>query len=168
MSIKIITERLILKKIEQKDVNQLLTNLNNWNIVKWLSNVPYPYTINEAKKWINKSTKEELTLNIYLKNSLIGGITIDQRSETKKHVLGYWIGENYWGKGYALEACKSLISYFFSNTSEHKLYASHFVDNKKSQRILESLGFIQISTGKIFSLSKQIKVDDINYQLIKS
>ena len=58
MSILINTERLNLKKIEKKDLKVLVNRLNNWNVVKWLVNVPYPYTINDAKKWLEKSSKE--------------------------------------------------------------------------------------------------------------
>ena len=168
MPIIIQTERLNLKKIEQKDLNQLIKNLNNWNIVKWLVNVPYPYTINDAKNWMDKTIKEELTLNIYLNNSLIGGITIDSRSEDNKNVLGYWLVEDHWGKGYVSECSKSLISYFFSNYSEKKIIASHIIDNEKSKKILIGLGFKKINTSNVFSISRNENVKDINYELIKS
>ena len=168
MSILINTERLNLKKIDKKDIKILVNHLNNWNVVQWLVNVPYPYTLIDAEKWLDKSSKEELALNIYFNNNLIGGITIDKRTSNKKPVLGYWLGEQYWGRGYALEACNSLISYFFSNHSENKLYASHMFQNEKSKKILLSLGFNKVSTGKVFSLSKNIEVEDINYELINS
>ena len=168
MSIEIKTERLILKKIEKKNLKVLLNLLNNWNVVQWLVNVPYPYTFNDAEKWLDKSSKEELALNIFLKNNLIGGITIDKRADNNTHVLGYWIGEEYWRKGYAIEACKSLISYFFSNHSENKLYASHMLKNEKSKKILLNLGFEKVSESKIFSLSKNTEVDDVNYELVNS
>tara|TARA_Y100001970_G_scaffold208165_1_gene253656 strand:- start:1794 stop:2300 length:507 start_codon:yes stop_codon:yes gene_type:complete len=168
MSIIINTERLNLKKIEKKDLKVLVNHLNNWNVVKWLVNVPYPYTFNDAEKWLEKSSKEELALNIFHKNNLIGGITIDKRTSNNTPVLGYWIGEDYWGKGYALEACNSLISYFFSNHSGNILYASHMFKNEKSKKILLNLGFQKVSEGKVFSLSKNIEVGDVNYELVNS
>ena len=168
MSIIIKTERLNLKKIDKKDLNNLVSCLNNWNVVKWLVNVPYPYTLNDAEKWLDKSSKEELALNIYLKSILIGGITIDKRTSVKNSVLGYWLGEEYWGRGYAMEACNSIISYFFSNHSENKLYASHMLKNDKSKKILLNLGFKKVSEGKVFSLSKNKEVDDVNYELVNS
>ena len=168
MSIIINSERLNLKKIEKKDLKNLINYLNNWNVVKWLINVPFPYTLKDAEKWFYKSTKEELALNIYLRNDLIGGITIDKRTDNNTHVLGYWIGEEYWGKGYAIEACNSLISYFFSNHSENKLYASHMLKNEKSKKILLNLGFEMVSKGKVFSLSKNTEVDDVYYELVHS
>ena len=52
MSILINTERLNLKKIEKKDIKILVNHLNNWNVVQWLVNVPHPYTLNDAAKWL--------------------------------------------------------------------------------------------------------------------
>jgi len=168
MSIIINTERLTLKKIEKKDLKILVNHLNNWNVVKWLANVPYPYTLNDAETWLDIASKEQLALNIYLKSILIGGITISKRTSNNTPVLGYWIGEEYWGKGYAIEACNSLISFFFSNHSGNKLYASHMLKNEKSKKILLNLGFQKVSEGKIFSLSKNTEVDDVNYELVNS
>ena len=168
MSIIINTERLTLKKIEKKDLKILVNHLNNWNVVKWLVNVPYPYTLIDAEKWLDKSSKEELTLNIFIKNNLIGGITIDQRTTNNTPVLGYWIAEEYWGKGYAIEACDSLISYFFTNHSGNKLYASHLYENEKSKKILLNLGFQKVSESKVFSLSKNTEIEDVNYELVNS
>ena len=168
MSIAINTERLNLKKIEKKDLQVLVNQLNNWNVVKWLVNVPYPYTLIDAEKWLEKSSKEELALNIFLKNYLIGGITLDKRTTDNTPFLGYWIAEDYWGKGYAIEACNSLISYFFLNHSGNILYASHMLNNEKSKKILLNLGFQKVSEGKVFSLSKNIEVEDVNYKLVNS
>ena len=72
------------------------------------------------------------------------------------------------GNGYALEACNSLISYFFSNHSGNKLYASHILKNEKSKKILLNLGFQNVSKGKVFSLSKNKEVEDVNYELVNS
>ena len=168
MSIAINTERLNLTKIEKKDLKVLVNHLNNWNVVQWLVNVPYPYTFNDAEKWLEKSSKGEFALNIFLKNNLIGGITIDKRTSDNNPVLGYWIGEEYWGKGYAIEACNSLISYFLSNHSGNKLYASHMLKNEKSKKILLKLGFQKVSEGKIFSLSQNTEVEDVIYKLVNS
>ena len=168
MSIIINTERLTLKKIEKKDLKILVNHLNNWNVVKWLVNVPYPYTLNDAETWLDIASKEQLALNIYLKSILIGGITINKRTSNNTPVLGYWIGEDYWGKRYAIEACNSLISYFFSNYSGNILYASHILKNEKSKKILFNLGFQKVSVGKVFSLSKNKEVKDVNYELVNS
>ena len=40
--------------------------------------------------------------------------------------------------------------------------------NEKSKKILLNLGFQKVSEGKIFSLSKNTEVDDVNYELVNS
>ena len=168
MNIEINTLNLIIKKPEKKDISSLVKELNNWNISKWLVEVPYPYSINDANYWITKTQEDEFSFNIYLKNNLIGGISLSKKLGDTKWELGYWIGEEYWGNKYAIEACEGLIKYFFTYTSNNIIFASHMKDNIKSNKIILSLGFKKLRIGKKYSVSRKEKVEDINYQLIKS
>ena len=63
---------------------------------------------------------------------------------------------------------KNLISYFFSNTNNSIIYASHMKDNIKSKKIIINLGFKLFSSGKKFSISRNEMVEDLNYELRKS
>ena len=168
MNLEINTLNLVIKKPNNKDINALVDELNNWNISKWLVEVPFPYSINDANYWIKKTKEDEFSYNIYLKNKLIGGIGITNKLENNKWALGYWIGEEYWGNKYAKEACEGLIKYFFTNTSNDIIYASHMKENIKSNKIILSLGFKKLGIGKKYSVSRKEEVEDINYQLIKS
>ena len=168
MNLEINTLNLVIKKPNIKDINNLVDELNNWNISKWLVKVPFPYSINDANYWIKKTEVDEFSFNIYLKNKLIGGISITNKLGKHKWELGYWIGEEYWGNKYAKEASEALINYFFSNTSNNIIYASHMKDNIKSNKIILSLGFKKLGIGKKYSVSRKEEVEDINYQLIKS
>ena len=55
--------------------------------------------------------------------------------------LGYWIAEEYWGRGYAVEASKILIERAFDDLGVEKIYASCRCENNQSKRVLEKLGF---------------------------
>lgn len=168
MKIELHTDNLVIKKPSEKHLNFLIKELNNWNISKWLIEVPYPYSIDDAKYWVKKTKQDEYSFNIYLKNKLIGGVSLSNQRENSKWELGYWIGEEYWGNGYAIEACENLISYFFSNTNNSIIYASHMKDNIKSKKIIIKLGFKLVSSGKKFSISRNEMVEDLNYELRKS
>ena len=168
MKIELHTNNLVIKKPSEKHLNSLIKELNNWNISKWLIEVPYPYSIDDAKYWVKKTKQDQYSLNIYLKNKLIGGVSLSNQRENSKWELGYWIGEEYWGNGYAIEACENLISYFFSNTNNSIIYASHMKDNIKSKKIIINLGFKLVSSGKKFSISRNEMVEDLNYELRKS
>ena len=168
MNVELHTNNLIIKKPSEKHLKSLIKELNNWNISKWLIEVPYPYTVDDAKYWVKKSKQDQYSFNIYLKNKLIGGVSLSNQRENSKWELGYWIGEEYWGNGYAIEACENLISYFFSNTNNSIIYASHMKDNIKSKKIIIKLGFKLVSSGKKFSISRNEMVEDLNYELRKS
>ena len=105
------TSRLIIKKPEIFDRQTLITHLNNWEIVKWLSRVPSPYLIKDADWWIYNHTKEKnnLEYNIYLNKELVGGIGFQISKISKDYILGFWLAQEYWNKGIITEACKGFL-----------------------------------------------------------
>ena len=55
--------------------------------------------------------------------------------------LGYWVGEEYQRRGYATEACRSLIKRAFDDLCIKQIYATFKKENLASRRVLEKLGF---------------------------
>ena len=55
--------------------------------------------------------------------------------------LGYWIAEEHWGNGYAVEASEALIKRAFKDLDVKQIYASYRIENVQSKRVLEKLGF---------------------------
>lgn len=55
--------------------------------------------------------------------------------------LGYWLGVEHWGKGFATEAARGAIDFFFEEFSEDHLYAGARVTNPASRNVLEKCGF---------------------------
>jgi RimJ/RimL family protein N-acetyltransferase len=57
---------------------------------------------------------------------------------SRKANLGYWIGEQYWGRGIATECVALVIDYAFSSDLELKEISAYvFPENKASIRVLE-------------------------------
>ena len=85
------TPRLIIKKPGISDSKKLVKHLNNWEVVKWLSRVPFPYLLKDADWWINIYSKEKnnLEYNIYLDDELIGGIGFKISKISKEYIMGY-------------------------------------------------------------------------------
>lgn len=55
--------------------------------------------------------------------------------------LGYWIAEEYWGRGYAVEASDALIVRAFTDLNIKRVFASYRLENTQSKRVLEKLNF---------------------------
>jgi len=55
--------------------------------------------------------------------------------------LGFYIGADHWGRGFATEAARSVIAHAFDVIGVPALFAGHHPENRGSQRTLEKLGF---------------------------
>ena len=163
MNIEIKTKRLVIKKPQIRDKQKLISELNNKEVSKWLENVTFPYSEKDADKWINSLTINNLEFNIFLENNLIGGIGLKE-----DYRLGYWLGEDYWGNGYATEAVSELIEYAFKIIKIKKITARYMTENTISAKVLKKLGFTEIGKDLIFSIARNEKVSHTKVELIKT
>ena len=105
------TKRLVLKKPTKKiNKKSIVSKIGDWEVAKWLSDVPYPYTEQKAEEWLNNINYDDLLFSIFRNNSLIGGVGLSLEEDNDLD-LGFWIGRDQWGKGYATEAAMGLIQY---------------------------------------------------------
>ena len=58
----------------------------------------------------------------------------------KNAEIGYWLAEEYQGRGIMTEAVKQVIRYVFSTYDICRIFASTFATNRASQRVLEKAG----------------------------
>jgi ribosomal-protein-alanine N-acetyltransferase len=74
---------------------------------------------------------------------LVGGLTISnvRRRAAQFATLGYWMGEEFAGRGLMTEAVAVLLPYFFETLGLHRLQAAFLPHNQASRRVLEKNGF---------------------------
>jgi len=161
--IEIKTERLTLKKLGIADKERLIELIGDYRVSETLSNVPHPYTDKDAEYWLKNVSRSDLQLSIFFDGALIGGIGLT-RDANKFTELGYWLGFEYWGKGFATEACFGLLNYATTNTAHKKFKANVYTGNTRSANVLEKVGFKQIGKGVVFSFSKQESIPCENYE----
>ena len=157
--IELKTDRLILKKPKSKqDILSIVSQIGDWEVVKWLAMVPYPYTYNDCESYLKESNNNELALNIFLDNQLIGGVGLHLHNDNY-YELGYWLGKDYWGKGYATESSKYLLEYALGKLDSPKIKSGYFIDNLPSGNVLKKLGFKEIGIEKRYSDSMKNEMD---------
>lgn len=135
------TERLILRKFEEKDLEDLFEYLSNPNVVK---HEPYiAMNLAETKDNLNYRITSNEFIAVELKNihKVIGNIYLGQRDFNSME-LGYVFNDQYQKQGYATEACRAIISDTFSHNT-HRIYAECDPQNPDSWHLLERLGFIR-------------------------
>lgn len=159
------TKRLILSRLEEKDIPFIVEFLQHRIYSDLTSNIPYPYTENDAKFWLKMSkeafdNKTGFTFGIRNKEEqLIGAIGLHDREDDKAE-LGYWIAIPYWNKGYVTEAARAVINFGFKDLEINKIYATHFLHNPASGKIMEKIGMEQEAL-----LKQHVKKDGEYYDL---
>ena len=159
------TERLTLKRGTLEHKSCLIQLIGDFRVASMLSSVPHPYTDEDADYWLGKIEKDELNLNIFLYVVLIGGVGLAVRGDDYCE-LGYWLGFEYWGFGYATEACKGLLEFAQISTSFNRVNANVYKRNFGSSKVLQKLGFEQVGEGEVFSLSRQQNMGCLHYEYL--
>ena len=156
------TKRLVLKRPDKSINNKLFASLvGDWDIAKWLSDVPYPYTENHAQKFIKRSSPDDLRFSVFYDEILVGGVGVSFE-ENNQLDLGYWIAKDYWGNGFATEASKGLINYVKNETEFKAITACYVKGNKTSAKVLKKLGFIEIGECEEYFLSRKETMDCVD------
>jgi len=146
------TARLRLKKPGPGDLEALAAQIGDWEVTQWLARAPHPYTLSDARDWIESDQQRELNFNIYLDGSLIGGVGLTP-DDDDFFELGYWLGKDFWGNGYATEAAQCLLDHASNELKLSKFKSSYMLGNDDSANVLRKLGFREIGKGEMFCLS---------------
>lgn len=128
---------------------------DNYNLYKGTASLPYPYTEDAAASWIknheenfNSDIIYEFAITDKTTGKLYGSICLTNKKSNQNGELGYWIGEEYWGNGYATEAAKALIEFAFQKKGFHKVFARHYASNPASGKVMEKAGMTYEGTLK--------------------
>ena len=137
-----------IRRWELSDARDLAATLSNKKIQDNLRDgLPYPYTEQDGKEFISAmlvaNENDTFAFAITVNGKVIGSIGAFRQGNIHRQTaeLGYYIAEEYWGKGIMTEAVKQLCDYVFSNTDIIRIYAEPFAYNIGSCRVLEKAGF---------------------------
>ena len=143
------TARLRLRAYRDEDRADLVALAGDWQVARWLTNLPHPYTEADANFWIahvrqDHATGRPRSFAIALRENdhLIGGGGLDGSFDggSSGPALGYWLGEKFWRQGYAREAVAAIIDYGFRVLDLREIRATTDPANTASQRVLLACG----------------------------
>lgn len=156
----------MLREWRQEDAKSLADAANNQKIAANLRNAfPYPYTYQDAEQFVNdcisRGEKRQLTRAIVSDGRAVGSIGIFLGNDVyeKSGELGYWLSEEYWGRGIMTNAVKQICREAFDRFDIVRIYAEPYEHNQGSRRVLEKTGFTYEGTmrngvfknGRIYS-----------------
>lgn len=143
------SERLTFRCFKRADAKALPALLDDWQVAKWLSRTPFPYSHQDGRDWIRISRsvlrrRRGYSLAIIETDSkqLIGGLGLS----TETGEFGYWLGRDHWGKGYATETVNMITQLGLVDSDMPKLWAMVMPGNGASKRVLEKVGYLSPGT----------------------
>jgi RimJ/RimL family protein N-acetyltransferase len=161
-----------LRKWNEADLNSLVKYANNWNVAKWMTNgFPHPYTQEDGKAYLSMIANDNpvKVFAIEVNGEAVGSIGIFPQSDIheKSAEMGYWLAEEYWGKGIMTNAIQEIVEYGFQTFDIVRIYARPFSTNLKSNRVLEKAGFVLEARLKKALFKNGEFMDEIIYAKLK-
>lgn len=137
-----------LRKWESKDADDVAWFANNKKIADKLRNAfPYPYTIEDARWYVNNCANDpeeyQICRAIEVGGHAVGSIGVFCGTDVfeKNGELGYWLGEPYWKNGIMTQATRQICTEAFEKLDIMRIFAEPFAKNMGSRKVLEHAGF---------------------------
>jgi len=144
-TVKLETERLILRKFDIEDAEDMF---NNWasdnDVTKHLTWSTHK-DIETSKKVISMWESDygnpeyyQWAIEIKETSQVVGDISfLHINNNLEMCEIGYCIGKKYWNKGIVTEAFKELIRFSFHEIKFNRITGRHHTDNPASGKVME-------------------------------
>ena len=97
-------------------------------------------TLEDIEAYFADPPDSDLRMGIWQGHELVGRVDLSPVAR-RTFVLGYWIGSEYTGRGYATAACQALIDYARLAYGATEFWAGVKRGNLKSAALVSRLGF---------------------------
>lgn len=147
----IVTDKIILRKIEETDIDGLFEIYNNENVFTYIpgdikkNKVTVQNMIGHFERDFNKRKGIFLGISLVQAPNEIVGIAelFEYDAKVNMITIGYRLNERYWGQGIATQAVKALVDYLFNTIGINRIQAFVMPANDKSQRVLQKNNFVK-------------------------
>ena len=169
------TERLILRRITNDDVNEIFELRSNPETMKYIPR-PLVKTIEDALEHV-AMIEEKIVTNV----GINWGITLKDSSrllgiigyyrmqpENYRAEIGYMLLPDFHGKGIISEAIERLIAYGFDDLKLHSIEAVIDPENAASEKVLQKCGFVKEAHLKEAEFYEGKFLDKVIYSLLNS
>lgn len=150
-SVDIETQRLLLRPLEEKDVDDLWPTVSDPEFPKLMSWAAHRDR-SETAEWIlrqaaGRALGQLVTWGIVKDGHVIGCIGLSDIEwefaawRVDRAELGYWLAPAHHGQGIMTEAARGVVAFGFDDLGLHKIKVAHLAGNAASQKVIEKLAF---------------------------
>jgi RimJ/RimL family protein N-acetyltransferase len=162
------TTRLNLRPLWMCDLPLLASVINNPRISRNLARVPWPYKLDDARNFYDYTRNLPFGSAVFAitlrpgSNRVVGLIGYEGAPHPE---LGYWLAEEYWGKGLIREGARAVVEHAFSNSDVDRLISRCMLGNEQSRCILVTLGFRPTEICPVYSIARDYVVTSQAFEL---
>lgn len=165
----------VIRGWRMEDRYDLAALLNNPKILNNLRDgIPYPYTVQDAEEFIASmlaaDPSQTFPFAITADDTVIGSIGVFRcgNIHAQSAEMGYYVGEPYWGQGFATDAVRQVCRYIWEHTDILRIFAEPFAYNQASCRVLEKAGFQLEGTMRSHAVKNGKVLDMKLYALVRA
>lgn len=145
------TERLILRPVVRGDLPHVMRLAGDAAVAETTGSIPHPLSAAKAEAWLAACARDDekvLAIVRAADKAFLGTIalTLDESGQSAR--LGYWLGRDHWGQGYATEAVRRVLRLAFGEMKLREIQAGVFPGNAASMRVLAKTGFGEVGPAQ--------------------
>jgi ribosomal-protein-alanine N-acetyltransferase len=154
------TDRLILREVVAEDANGLLVfrgdpEAQKYNLVPMKDTLEAVALVRTMQAWYASGYAIQWGITLRDEHQVLGLCGLhDWNRKHHRASIGYDLARSHWGQGIATEAMRAVLRYGFEQWNLNRIEAITIVDNARSIRLLERLGFQLEGIRREHSLEK--------------
>lgn len=174
-TVKLETERLILRRYLPEDAEDMLRNwAQSERVTRYLTWEPYK-SIEDANAYIRFLTGEyekpdcyNWAIELEELGQAVGSISVVAlREDVSCAEIGYCLGDGFWGRGIMPEALNEVIRFLFEEVGCNRIQASHDVNNPNSGKVMEKCGMRYEGTLRQYGRNNQGVCDSVIRSILR-
>ncbi|RAP75561.1 GNAT family N-acetyltransferase [Paenibacillus montanisoli] len=169
LTIALQTTRLLLRPFERKDAAIVQSLAGQYEVARTTLSLPHPYPDGAAEAWIDfrkDAAKHGHGYTFAIVESasrqVMGCISLTISAEHRRAEIGYWLGKQYWGQGYATEAATRIVRFGFEALQLNRILGAAMTKNPASCAVLRKAGLKHEGTFKQH-IRKWDHFEDLDY-----
>lgn len=139
-----------LAPLAEVDPANIVRELNDFEVSRWLTRVPYPYTIADAYEFQERFSEDPQVRAIMAPEGFAGVVGTENG-------LGYWVAQRFWGRGYGPEAARRMVARYFLSPSMAELRSGYLDGNIRSKELLLRLGFQEVGEDVVVPAATRLE-----------
>jgi [ribosomal protein S5]-alanine N-acetyltransferase len=154
-----------IRKFTPADAPSVALHANNRKVWEGVRDIfPHPYSEQDASSFIQfaNACETDVIRAIDYNGKAIGAIGLHFKTDVQRlnGEIGYWLGEDFQGKGIATKVVSLIVEMAFEEYNLLRVYAEVFSNNPASVRVLEKNGFT-LEARLLKSIVKDNKLLDL-------